>query len=242
MHSVIIKNVCKAVMWLFLFTVAAFFAFSISSCGKSSTASPQGLNIEYEVLNFSPDLGQVDLFVNFQLVNQNPFVFNVDQGYFYVPSVDTPYQIRSAVSTGTTLFPLDNILQPGAKYTLYIIGAVATNSDTTLLTVDTATEPPLGRGKLRFVNVSPSATGGLDIYANGTLAFSKVLYKQNTGFTQQLPVGNYDLQINATGTSNVLFNLPSVTIQDGKLYTLYAYGYTSRTDSAAFTAAVTTNH
>lgn len=241
MLPAIIKKIGKTLMWLFLFAVAAFFAFSISSCGKGNTASPQGLNIEYQVLNLSPDLGQVDLFINYQLVNQNPFVFNVNQGYFYVPSVDTPYQIRSALNTGLTFFPIDSILKPGAEYTLYIVGAVATGSVTTLLTVDTAVEPPLGRGKLRFVNVSPTATGGLDVYANNTLAFPKIGYLQNAGYIQ-LPVGNYDLQINAAGTPNVLYNLPSVTIQDGKLYTLFAYGYTSRSDSAAFAAAVTTNH
>ncbi len=219
---------------------AAFFVFSISSCGKGNEASPEGLNIEYEVQNLSPDIFPVSLYINNEAVNSNPFVFGQSQGYFYVPSVTLPYQIRSANNTGFTFFNFNDVLTPGAKYTLYITGAVGTNSLDTMLTVDTAVSPRLGQGKLRFVDASPTSVGGLDVYANGTKAFSAVPYLSASNWVA-LPVGNYDIQIDAAGTTGILNEIQSVTIQDGRLYTIYAYGYTTRTDSAAFTAAVTTN-
>lgn len=226
--------------WVLCLLSGGWLCTSLASCGKATVGSPQLLNIQYHVLNLSPDLLPVNLYIDIRQVNSSPYTFGLDQGYFYLPSIDTPFQIRSAIYAGTTIFHRDDILKPGAKYTLYLIGNVANNSQTTLLTVDTGAVPPAGTGALRLVNVSPTATGGLDVYANGTKAFSSVIYEQVSGYIN-LPAGNYDLQIDATGTNTILNEQPSVTIQNGRLYTLYAYGYTSRADSAAFNAQVTTN-
>jgi hypothetical protein len=238
------KNKRSILIWLFLSICSVLFMAAISSCGKGGGASPTGLNIQYEILNLSPDLGPVNLFIGTAQVNTygDPYVFEVNQGYFYVPSVDTPYQIRSALTTGIPIFGLDNILQPGAKYSLFITGSYLSHSLIPIFTVDTATAPTIGRGKLRFVNASPTATGGLDVYANGTLApqFTGVVYPKYTAY-YELPAGNYDIKINTTGTTNTLNEQPVVTIQDGRLYTLYAYGYNTATDSATFSSAVITN-
>lgn len=227
-------------IWVLCVLGGGWLCMSMASCGKATTGSPQLVNIQYQVLNLSPDLLPVNLYIDIRQVNTNPYIFGVDQGYFYVPSTDTPYQIRSAIYAGTTLFHRDDVLKSGAKYTLYLIGALADNSQTSLLTVDTGASPPAGTGALRLVNVSPSAVGGLDVYANGTKAFSALVYQHVSPFVN-LPAGNYDLQIDATGSTTILKELNPVTIQNGRLYTLYTYGYTSRADSAAFNAQVTTN-
>jgi len=236
------KNQRKIFNRLFLFLAGVLVVPFISSCGKGNEASPTGLNIQYNVINLSPDMGPVNLFINFTQVNAagNPFVFGQDQGYFYLPSVVLPFQFRMANTAATPVLPLNrtDVLKSGAKYTLFITGSFS--SLTPIFTVDTDFAPATGRGKLRFVNASPSAIGGLDVYANDTLAFSGVVYTKQSKYIE-LPVGNYDLKINATGSTSVLNDQPGVLIQDGRLYTLYTYGYTSRADSAAFNAAVITN-
>jgi len=239
------KNKNHIVINLFFCIAGIFLIPIISSCGKASTSTPNGLDIEYEVLNLSPDLFPVNLYINFDIVNtNNPFTFGINQGYFYVPSLPTtavPYQFRSASVAATPLFSMANPLTSGARYTLFIVGDVANNSVTQIFTTDTATEPAIGRGKVRFVDASPSGTGGLNVTANGTLAFSNIVYPKYSSYIE-LPVGNYDFQITATGgTGSVLNDMPGVTIQDGRLYTLYAYGYTTRIDSAAFNAGLITN-
>jgi hypothetical protein len=90
------------------------------------------------------------------------------------------------------------------------------------------------------VVASPSATGGVDVFANGTKLFSGVAYQKISAYIE-VPVGNYDMLIQPTGSSTVIKELTPVTIQDGRLYTLYTYGSTARADSAAFNAAVITN-
>ncbi len=227
---------------LLILVLGAFLTVLLPSCGKSNAASPTGLNIQYQIFNLSPDMGPVNLFIAYKQVNTigNPFVFEINHGYFYVPATDTPYQIRSALAAGTPIMSRHDILKSGAKYSLFIVGNLSDNSDTSIFTVDTATAPKVGHGKLRFVNASPTATGGLDVFANDTLAFSKIVYKRISGWVE-LPAGNYDIKIRSTGNPNVLNEQPQVTIQNGRLYTLYAYGYSTRADSAKFNAAVLTN-
>ena len=232
----------NTLVWLFLCMGCIFFITSISSCGKASSTSAAGLNIEYEVLNLSPDLGTVNLYINYNPVNTTPFYFGVNQGYFYVPSLPTtsiPYQFRSALSSGTPIFSIDSTLTPNTKYSLFIVGSAGPTL-TQIFTVDTTTVPGLGRAKVRFVDASPSGTGGFDLTANGAPVYSKIIYPNYSGW-MALPVGNYDFQINATGNPAVLKDMPAITIQDGRLYTIYAYGYTNRIDSAAFNAGIITN-
>ena len=239
------KDQRNTLIWVLLLLTGGFLLTNMSSCGKGAgNASPTGLNIQYEVLNLSPDLGPINLFVKFTQVNTagNPFIFGVNQGYFYVPATDTPYQFRSGLVGGAPIPQLNSseILKSGAKYSLFITGSLLSNTLDTMFTVDTSLAPKTGYGKLRFLNASPSATGGLDVYANGTSAFSGIVYRKHTDY-MMLPAGNYDLQIDAKGTKSILSEQQAVTIQDGRLYTLYAYGYTTVVDSASFGSAVITN-
>lgn len=223
-------------VWVVVIAAFGTIAAMVSSCGKSGTNNAVGLRIRYHILNLSPDILPVNLYINYVKVNSSPYIYGYDQGYFYISSTDTPFQIRSARFTGTTLLTRADILKPNISYSLFIVGALGNNTDTTIFTVDTATIAANGYGKLRFINASPSA-GGLDVYANGTLAFKNVPYKKlSAGIS--LPAGGYDLQVVPTGSSSVLKDIPSYTILNGGLYTLYTYGYTTRTDTAAFNAAV----
>ncbi|WP_428330203.1 DUF4397 domain-containing protein [Mucilaginibacter sp.] len=232
------KNIA---LFIGLFITGVWVMSFISSCGKTA-ASSSGLNVKYQIINLSPDLNPIDLYIDFNRQNPstNPFIYSVSHGYFYVTSLDTPYQIRSHLVTGTTILARHDILRSGVNYTLMITGNVSNSSVTSIFTADTASSPAIGRGKIRFVNASPTGTTGLDVYANGTLAFSNVVYPKVSSYIE-LPNGNYNFQLNTTGASGILKTLTNVIIQDGRLYTLYAYGYTSRADSASFNAAVITN-
>jgi hypothetical protein len=232
---------------LFVYLMLAAFStlsFSclLSSCGKTTTL-PAGSNVLYQVINLSPDLLPVNLYIDNTKKNSTPFYYAVASGYFSVTSVDTPYQIRSAsvlVST-TNILSLNNLLKNNTRYTLFITGYLANSSVTSIFTTDTASTPSAGLGKVRFVNAS-IGSGGLDITANGTAAFSNQVYKNVSGYIE-LPAGNYDFKVYPTGvTSTLLSDLPGITVQDGKLYTLYCKGVVGRTDSAAFGSAILNNN
>ncbi|MGN6396176.1 MAG: DUF4397 domain-containing protein [Mucilaginibacter sp.] len=226
-----------------LFTGAGLWLVSIiSSCGKGPQNEAINLNIRYEVLNLSPDVFPLDIYFNYIKANSGHLTFGVNQGYFNVPSLVSPSYLRSSdIRVDTPLLKLTDTLKRNVQYSLFITGDVANNSIKTIFTVDTATLPKVGRGKIRFVDASPSGSAGLDVYANNTKAFSKIAYPKFSDFIE-IPNGFYDFKITATGSSTVLKTITNVQIQDGSLYTLYAYGYTNRADSAAFNAAFITNH
>jgi hypothetical protein len=234
------KSNINLLIYLTLCLGGIFIMPFIASCGKQP-ASQAGLNIRYQIMNLSPDLLPVDLFIDFRQenANLNPFIYGVSHGYFYVSSIDTPYQIRSDRFTGNTLFTRVDPLKTGASYTLYLTGDVATNTLKPIFTVDTSSIPKVGYGKIRFVNASPSGSAGFDVYANGSIAFKSFAYPKVSDYLE-LPNGNYDFQIRPPGSTTVLKELTE-TISDGRLYTLYSYGYTTRTDTASFNAGFNTD-
>lgn len=221
----------------------------LSSCGKGSSVSPSALNIQYQIINLSPDLQSVDLYVNFIKANSSSFFYPTSSGYFMLPSTDTPFQIRTGASTipGTVLpivnyFTMDDILKANTNYTLFITGMKADSTLSKILLADTSSAAAVGRGKIRFINASPGTTG-LDIYANGvtTKTFTNVKFSSTDPMSSvtkfvELQAGTYDFQIFPAGsTTNRIADIPNYTIADGRLYNFYAYGLPGHTtDSLAF--------
>ena len=221
----------------------------ISSCGKGTNVGPSLLNVRYQVVNLSPDLGSVDLYVKYIKVNSSSYFYPSASGYFALPSIDTPFQIRPGTTlvAGTTapsynIFTIDSLLKPNMKYTLMIVGFNKfTDSLHYIITKDTSALPSLGRGKVRFINASPLTPVGLNVTANDSTLFSGALYRQVSAY-KELPAGIYDFKIYTKGSTNILRDVPNVTIQDGRAYTLYTYGLTGHTDSLAFGSGFITNY
>jgi len=232
----------KAMVFLFLCSVGIMVIPFMASCGKSGNTAPVGSNVQMQVINLSSDLLAVNLWVSYVKQNRTPYTYPTPSGYFTLGNIDTPIQIRSyfaSVST-TNLVSLNTVLKPNLKYTLFITGLRADSSITSIFTVDTATAPTVGRGKIRFVNASPRSNP-LDITANGTLAFSNQMYTKVSKFIE-IPPGNYDFKIMKTGTTtNILADMSGVTILDGKIYTIYCHGVSGGADSVAFSAGILSN-
>jgi hypothetical protein len=234
---------------LFLVLSGSLIAPFISSCGKAGPSGATALNIKYQVVNLSPDLGPISLYIDYRQYNNLSFYYPRASGYFALSSIDTPFQVRSApVQISTTqvasqiYFPyIDNILHPNFKYTLFITGLRADSSVKAIFLTDTALAlPPLGYGKVRFLNASP-LSGSFDVYANGATAtgFKGLQYNKVSPYVQ-MPAGNYTFQIYPAGTNvsaataGAIGSYANLTVQDGRIYTIYSYGISGRTDTLAF--------
>jgi len=236
--------------FLVLIIASVFLTPYISSCGKSGNASSVGLNVQFQVLNLSPNIQPVDLYLDYVKQNTNSYSYPFSSGYFYLNSIDTPLQIRSSATTLTNnnFFTINHLgFQANHKYSLFIIGSylvtdTASSTLTPVITVDdTAAIPPAGFGKIRFIN-GALQNAGIDVTANGTIAFSAVKFAGISPYIV-LPAGNYSFQLNQTNTPGVILSttLGTTTIQDGHLYTMYSYGVPLHTDSSAFNAGIITN-
>jgi hypothetical protein len=235
---------------LSLMIVGAIIASFVSSCGKGvGSSGATALNIKYQVVNLSPDLGPISLYIDFRQYNSLTFYYPRASGYFALSSIDTPFQVRSSpvqltsqVVASQIYFPyIDNILHPNFKYTLFITGLVADSTLNYVFLTDTAFKlPPLGYGKVRFLNASP-ASGSFDVYANGATApgFKNLQYNKVSPYVQ-MPAGNYTFQIYPAGTNvgtataGAIGAYSNLTVQDGRTYTIYSYGISGRTDTLAF--------
>jgi hypothetical protein len=214
----------------------------IASCGKGGGVSPQNSRIAMQVVNLSPDLLSINLWIGYEKQNNNPFSYPTPSGYFSLTSIDTPIQIRSSspqVSSGNLIVRKD-ILKPNLRYTLFVTGlrfdSTQAGRVTSIFTVDTTANPLPGRGKIRFVNASPKS-GAFDITANGTMAFTNRAYLSVSEF-KEVPPGTYEFRIMPTGSSTVISTFSNVAIQDGKIYTLFSRGVAGGADSVAFGAGI----
>ncbi len=239
------KNNIGLSVFLFLFVAIFIVMPFISSCGKNGTSPTT--NIQYQIVNLNSGIGSVDLYINYIKVNKSSYFYPVASGYFSLTSTTIPFQIRSGTSlTVGTVTPtynflsLNNILIPNTRYTLIITG-LSSDSINKIFLTDTSSMPTIGRGKIRFVNASPLSTG-FDVTANSTPipGFDNLQYLKVSDYIE-LPAGNYDFQIFPHGSSTIVKDIPSTTIQDGRLYTLYCYGLVGHTDSLAFGSGFITN-
>ena len=234
--------------FLSLFISAVFVLPFITSCGKAGIVSGASSNTQFQVFNVSPNVGPIDLYANYIKQNTSPYIYTYGASYFYISPSDTLLQIRTTQYPSVSIISLDTTkgvlkLLSNHKYSLFVTG-LASNISYVFTVDDTASTPQAGYGKLRFINVCLQPQDlGLDITANGTTAFSAVKFKQISKYIK-LPAGNYNFQINQTGSPATILSTPNiqaVTIHDGSLYTLYAYGVVGQTDTSAFNAAVITN-
>ena len=93
-----------------------------------------------------------------------------------------------------------------------------------LLIEDDLTAPAQGKAHVRFIHLSPDAPAVDITLTNGTVVFGNKAFKEFTAFTP-LDAGTYDLQVRVAGTTTVALDLAGITLEAGKIYTVFAKGF-----------------
>jgi hypothetical protein len=115
--------------------------------------------------------------------------------------------------------------------------------------VDNLALPVAGKGRLRLVHLIPDLQVGVDVElvaTNGSATnrsdFSNVKFKDIANFID-VAAGTYDVKVKLTGTTQLLITSPiSITIADGKLYTVVARGYANSVAPRGGTLSVINNN
>jgi hypothetical protein len=241
------QNKSGLLVSVFTVTVAIMVLPFIASCGKSNNIT--GSNTQLQIINLSSDVQPVSLYIN--SVNQGngvTYTYPNSSGYFFMQTLTPPIQFRTANAAATNIpFQIDTVLRSNAKYTIFLTGYLKDSTiKNSILSLDTATLPPIGRAKVRFAHTS-AASPDLDVRANDTLmVFTKkqngIKFNTITPYLT-LPTGNYNFTINVhTTPGKVEYTLKNVTLLDGRAYTIYTQGIVGRADSVAFGANVLTNN
>jgi hypothetical protein len=172
------------------------------------------------VLNASPEVPSVDVYVNERIIARGLAYRN------FTPylKLNTGLYIIRVFRSGQTTNPLINTqfqVPDNSIYTFAITGMLQNISFQPIL--DPVVQFVPGNALIRFIHLSPN-TPSVDItLPNGQKLFEDVEYKEVTGY---IPVrqGTYTLQARAAGTDNIALTVPNIRLLPNRLYSVYAVG------------------
>ncbi|MBU0984572.1 MAG: DUF4397 domain-containing protein, partial [candidate division Zixibacteria bacterium] len=113
-------------------------------------------------------------------------------------------------------------LAPNTVYSVFAVDSLS--KITVLVTQDDLTPPAAGKAHVRFIHLSPDAPAVDVALAGGAAVFPNVAFTQYTAFTP-LDAGTYNLEVRLAGQSAVVLPLPGITLENGKIYTVFAKGF-----------------
>jgi hypothetical protein len=89
--------------------------------------------------------------------------------------------------------------------------------------------------------LSPDAPAVDITLTDGTVVFGNKSFKEFTAFTP-LDAGTYALQVRVAGTSTVALDLGNITVESGKIYTVFAKGFLTGVGQQALGAQIIVNN
>lgn len=222
---------------LFL-AIILFAAFNFTACSDDDPVTPNPVpTAKVMVIHASPDAPGVDLLVDNAVAGTN-LTFPNNTGYLEVKAGTRNVKVN-VTGTQTTVIGADLNIMANTAYSAFAVNTVA-NLEPIIL-VDNLASPASGKAHVRFIHLSPDAPAVDITLSNGTVVFGNVAFKGSVDFTP-LDAGTYPLQVRVAGTSTVALDLGNITLQAGKIYTVFARGLLSGTGAQALGAAIIVNN
>ena len=201
-----------------LFTLLLVIA-GFSSCKKDDNNDVSG-KAYIRATNTAEVSAPQDFLVDDQ-VNQSALAYSQSTAYVEVKAGSRALKFRS---TGTTTVNSTSSLNTSAGnyYSVFYL-----DDKTTATYQDDQTTPQSGKARIRFINLSSAVNSNVDF---GLSAGNKLV----TALANKVASAYYEVDaatsfsLYAAGSSTVMLNIP-VTIQAGRIYTVYVSGATQLT-------------
>jgi len=208
--------------------------FSLSSCEKEETKTYANVLVTHA----SPNAPGVDLLVDGSKQNSSALTFPNNTGYLKVESGARNIKVN-VTGTSTTVINADLNLEENKNYSVFAVDSVSKISAVVL--ADDLTAPASGKAHVRFVHLSPNAPAvDVAVASSGAVVFGNKAFKEYTAFTP-LDAGSYNLDVRVAGTSTVALVLPTITLEAGKIYTVFAKGFLGGSGAEALGAEIIVN-
>jgi hypothetical protein len=207
----------------------------VSSCKKEETPKTYAKVL---VTHSSPNAPGVDLLVDGSKQNSAALTFPNNTGYLQVESGMRNIKVNVS-GTSTTVINSDLTLVKDKNYSVFAIDSVSKIS--ALVLEDDLTTPAAGKAHVRFIHLSPNAPAVDVALTGGAVVFGNKSFKDYTAFTP-LDAGTYNLEVRVAGTSTVALPLPGITLQAGKIYTVFAKGFLGGSGAEALGAEIIVNN
>lgn len=212
--------------------VASLMVFT--SCDKDDDET----YADVMVIHASPDAPGVDVLIDDTKENSSALTFPNNTGYLEVETGTRNIKVNVAGTTNTVI-DVDLTLERDKSYSVFAVDSVS--KITAIALEDDLTSPAAGKAHVRFVHLAPDAPAvDIAVASSGSVVFGDVSFKESTAFTP-LDAGTYLLDVRVAGTGTVALVLPALTLEAGKIYTVFAKGFLGGTGVQALDAEVIVN-
>ena len=200
-------------------TVAAFSAAMIIP----AAAVAQDESAMVRVLHAAGDAPAVDIYADGGLIGENLAYSNITD-YLTVPGGEYLIQVvptGASLEDGPIVIDAPLTFEAGTMTTVAATGSLAEGIVPQVIADDPS--PSADTAQVRVAHLSFDAPA-VDIAPDGGDALIENLaYPDNTGYVD-LPGGAYDLEIRPAGSTDVAFDIPEISLDNGVSYTVFAVG------------------
>jgi len=191
-----------------------------------------------KVVNAYPDTNPLDFYMGGAKVNNTGIAFGQKINYFEAYEGSRSVNITTTGSL-TSLLTKPVILEGGFYQSLYVIGK--TPADLDFLLLKDVFVPTTEKVNVRFVNLSPDAAAlSLEVVGD-TTSFNDQAYKKATPF-KTVAAAKANLILKDKATNTVKATIEAVTLDKGKVYTIWAKGLETTTTDAHKLSIQVTEH
>lgn len=214
-------------------------ALLFTACKKNNGNDVQIESTKIGFVHASPGTGSLDVIVNNQRALN--FSYTKDLGYYNAYPGTTLLGVTKKDSLKyLNGYTTSQNLKSGSYYSVFVVDTL--KSTKLLVVEDDLSAPEADKAKVRFINLSPGSTNlDLNIQGTATPIFTGKAFKEPTAFSNIATSDSYTFEVKETGSSTVKATLPSVKIEKGKIYTIWAKGLSSATDSTKFGLSIMPN-
>jgi len=230
----LIKKIYMKNKIILLATLLVSAIMILPSCKKEEVKTYANVLVTHA----SPNAPGVDLLVDSKVVNSAALNFPNNTGYLAVESGTRNIKVNASGTT-TTVINADLTFEKDKNYSIFAVDSLSKIS--AIVLTDDLTAPASGKAHVRFVHLSPNAPAvDIAVASSGAVVFSNKSFKEYTAFTP-LDAGSYNLDVRVAGTTTVALTLPTITLEAGKIYTVYAKGFLGGTGAEALGAEIIVN-
>jgi hypothetical protein len=212
-------------------------AVAAAGCRRDDTPVTPVPKARVMAIHASPNAPAVDLLVD-NVVAGTALAYPGNTGYLGVSAGTRNLKIN-VTGTSTTVINADLPLSTGASYSVFACDSVSKIAP--LVLTDDLTAPASGMAHVRFVHLSPNAPAVDVAVTSGPVLFANKSFKQYSSFTP-VAAGTYNLEVRPAGSSTVVLPLPGITLQAGRIYTVFAKGFLGGAGAQALGAQIIVNN
>jgi hypothetical protein len=207
----------------------SYSAFAVGALGDGSFTVVPAVDAALagvRVGHFSADAPNVDVYANGGVILPN-VAFGALSDYLFVPA--GTYQVQ-VVPTGASLEEGPVVIDAALTFEGGTLTTVAATNElaniTPVVLQDKAVTPEAEGAKVRVVHLSANAPK-VDIAPDGTGKKGAIVKNLRFGKAKgylDVPAGEVDLEIRPAGKKAAAFDIPALTLEDGKAYSAIAIG------------------